>query len=101
VREGNNGKRLAMPFAIPVLWREPKNHVDDCQICCVIVIGFSAKNKHKIVYKNEANPRDDNLPVPVPPQNGLAFITRDDNLPVPEPPENGLTFLEQTQCADG
>jgi hypothetical protein len=47
------------------------------------------------VYTNEANPHDDNLPVPEPPENGLDFITHDDNLPVPEPPENGLAFSEQ------
>ena len=27
-------------------------------------------------------------------------IPHDDNLPVPKPPENGLAFLEQTQCED-
>jgi len=63
-----------MPFAIPVLRWEPKNHADDCQFCCVIVTGFSAKNKHKTVYTNENNSHDDSLPVPEPPQNGLAFL---------------------------
>jgi hypothetical protein len=62
-----------VPFAIRALWREPKNYVDNCQFCCVIVIGLSAKNKHKIVCSNEDNPHDDKLPVPEPPENGLAF----------------------------
>ena len=82
-----------MPFAIRVLWRKPKDYVDDCQFCCVIVIGLSAKKKHKIVCTNEDNPHVDKLPVPEPPESGLTFIPHDDKLPVPEPPENGLVFI--------
>jgi hypothetical protein len=32
--------------------QEPKNHVDDCNFCFVSVTGFSAKNRHQIVYLN-------------------------------------------------
>jgi hypothetical protein len=28
-------------------------------------------------------------------------IPRDDHLPPPEPPENGLAFLDQLKCEDG
>ena len=38
-----------MPLAIPMIWCEPKNRVDDCYLFCVSVTGFSANNKHKIV----------------------------------------------------
>jgi len=77
----------AFPFAIPVTWREPKNHVDDWYFCCVCVTGFSAKNEHKIVYPNLNSAM---RPVPL-----------DNNIPVSQPSENGLAFLEQMECADG
>jgi hypothetical protein len=69
------------------MWREPKNHVDDCCFCCVNVTGLSAKNKHKIVCPNL--------------NSAMRLIPHDDNLPVPEPPDSGLAFLEQMECKDG
>ena len=29
------GERNKMPFAIPRIWREPKNHFDECCFCMV------------------------------------------------------------------
>ena len=67
-----------MPFTIPSVRLEPKNRVDDRYSCFVSVTGFSGKNKHRIVYPNLNSamrpiPHDENLPVPVPTGNGLAF----------------------------
>jgi hypothetical protein len=51
------------------------------------VTGFSAKNKQKTAYQN---------------LNFVMWpIPQDDNLPVPEPPQNGLAFLEQMECKAG
>jgi hypothetical protein len=55
--------------------------------CCVSVTGFSAKNKHKIVYPNI--------------NSAMKPIPRDDHLPVPEPPQTGQAYLEQMKCEDG
>ena len=41
-----------MPFALPMSWREPKNHVDDCCFCLTKVKGFSATNRMHIAYPN-------------------------------------------------
>jgi hypothetical protein len=53
---------------------------DDSYPCCVIVTGFSAKNKLKIVHHNV--------------NSTITPALHDDNLRVPEPPESGLAFLE-------
>jgi hypothetical protein len=78
---------MAVPFAIPIIGWKPKNTVDDCYFCCVGVTGFLAKNKHKIVYPNI--------------NSALRAVSDDDSLPVPEPPENGMAFLKQMECKDG
>jgi len=69
---------MAMSFTIPLIRLEPKNYVDDCYFCFVSVTGFSGKNKHRIVYPNlnsaiRPAPHNEDLPVPEPTENGLAF----------------------------
>ena len=41
-----------MPFAIPMIWREPKDHASDCYFCVTSISGFNAKTKAKIIYPN-------------------------------------------------
>ena len=68
-----------MPFAVPITWREPKNHVEDSYFCCVCDSDLLANNRRKLVYPNmnfamRQIPLDKNLPGPQPPQNGLAVL---------------------------
>eukprot|EP00731_Ephydatia_muelleri_P006654 Em0003g902a len=62
-----------MPFAVPMIWREQKDHVTDCYFCLTNVSGFSAKNKKSIEY-------------PILP-SAIRPVPHDDSLPIPEPPE--------------
>ena len=42
-----------MPFAIPRIWREPTNHLNDCYFCMVDVSHYrKSKDKRSIVYPN-------------------------------------------------
>jgi hypothetical protein len=79
-----NRRKMAMLFVIPMIWWEPRNHVDDCYFCCASVTGFSATNKHKIMYTNL--------------NSAMWPIPHDKNLPVPEPPDKRLVFFEQMEC---
>ena len=65
-----------MPFAVPMIWRKPKNHIQDCYFCLVNVKGFSRKHRMKISYPNLDSarrpvPHDASMPAPLPPKNGL------------------------------
>jgi hypothetical protein len=69
-----DGKRKAMPFAIPVQWREQKNHYDDWCFCMVNVTGYNKKNKKEIKYPNRLGairpvPHGPDLPVRSPPDS--------------------------------
>jgi hypothetical protein len=63
-----------MQFAIPMQWREQKNHYDDCYFCMVNVAGYNKKNKKEITYPNLLSairpvPHGPDLPVHSPPDN--------------------------------
>lgn len=79
LRDWLHKKKPSMPFATPMIWREPRDHHSDCYFCTVNVIGFSGKNKHKIVYPNLDSARrpvkhDETMPIPIPPCEGLDSI---------------------------
>ena len=76
-----------MPFAVPMKWWEPKNHVDDCYFCCESVSDFLTLIQLRFMYPNLNSVTGQN--------------PHDDHLPVSEPPENGLAFLEQMENEDG
>ena len=66
-----NGKRKSICFVIPMIWREPKDHVTDCYFCLVITNGFNWKNKAIIKYPNL--------------QSVMRPITDCNKLPIPNP----------------
>lgn len=67
------GKNRAMPFAVPMVWREPTNHNTDCYFCLTPPMqGITSKNKHTVSYPNIPSairpvPHSVELPVPTPP----------------------------------
>lgn len=78
------GKRICMPFAVPMIWREPQNHVTDCYFCMTKVQGFTGKNKENIMYPDVNSamkpvPHSDELPKPIPPINQQLVSSSDDN----------------------
>ena len=42
------GNRSSMPFAVPMVWREPTNHFNDCYICLTNTAGYSKNEKIKL-----------------------------------------------------
>ena len=50
LRLWKNGKRSAFKFGTPTIWREPRNHLEDCYFCSVNVNGLNTKNRAKWQY---------------------------------------------------
>nr|CAH7733771.1 unnamed protein product [Callosobruchus chinensis] len=46
------GTRKSMPFAVLMVWREPRCHLTDCYFCMTSTVRFSSKSKHTIQYPN-------------------------------------------------
>ena len=67
-----NNKRSSMPFAVPMVWREQKDHSSDCYFCMTDIKGYTGKNKKLILYPDVPSaikpvPHDEFLPIPNPP----------------------------------
>ena len=54
-----------MPFSVPMVLREQKDHLTDCCLCFTKTDGNNSKSKHNIVFPNTP---DDSPPISTPPQ---------------------------------
>ncbi|KAI6647174.1 hypothetical protein LOD99_8827 [Oopsacas minuta] len=52
LRQWTKGIRKSLSFGIPMIWREPQNHISDCYFCMANISGFNAKTKSLIKYPN-------------------------------------------------
>jgi hypothetical protein len=73
LRNWTKEKKKALQFGIPMVWRQPINHFDDCYFCMCTLKGFNTKNKKAITYPNMPSairpvPHGPDIPVPNPPK---------------------------------
>ena len=81
--------KFAFNFAVPMVWREPRNHADDCYFCLTNITGFNASSRKKIKYPNLRSAmrpvlHSDDLLVPTPPINKDFLSSSDEEMPSTE-----------------
>ena len=69
-----------------MVWRELRNHADDCYFCLTSITCFNASSRKKIKYPNLRSamrlvPHSDDLPVPRPPVNKDLLSSSDEEIP--------------------
>ena len=70
LRSWTKGKEKHLPFGIPMLLIESKNHFDDCYFCMVNVMGCKKSDRHLLNYKNLESairpvPHCSDVPLPI------------------------------------
>ena len=45
-------KKVDMGFAVPVIWREQRDHIMDCYFCSAKAKDYPQRNRKKILYPN-------------------------------------------------
>jgi len=69
LRQWTNKSRKSLRFAIPMVWRKPKNPCNDCYFCAVKTKGINRKNRNSLTYPNlnsaiRSVPHREEFPVP-------------------------------------
>ena len=70
MRLWTSGKLNLLRHAIPMIWREPQNHFNDCYFCTVSIAGLNQKKCQSVTYPRLPSvirpvPHSDELPIPV------------------------------------
>ena len=70
LREWTKGKRKSVGFGVPMVWREPTNHFNDCYFCSFSVKGINRKKRRTLEYPNHPSAlrpvaHSDEVPVPI------------------------------------
>ena len=50
-------KRRSLKLCVPMVWREPINHFDDCYFCAAKITGINKNNRQKWKYSDLASAR--------------------------------------------
>ena len=97
LRSWTKGRKKSLSFGVPMVWREPQNHTDDCYFCSCDLKGFNSKNKKSIIYPNVKSairpiPHGPDLPIPIPPNELENVLSSDSEQSAFESTDPDFTF---------
>ena len=78
LRQWTVGKRCSLQFGVPMVWREPKNHHDDCYFCMVNIKGINRNHRKRWTYpdiESARRPIPHSAEVPIPTFTNLPELT--------------------------
>lgn len=85
LREWLKNKKRSMPFTLPMVWRQPKNHINECCFCFTrpITSGLSTK-KRTVQYPNIPSAiwpilHPEGLPIPTSPHSYDLDVENEDS----------------------
>lgn len=72
LRRWSNKKQASLPFGVPMVWREGRDHVTDCYFCMTNLDGINRNNKQHVKYPDVPSamrpvPHGPGIPIPAPP----------------------------------
>lgn len=67
-------KQKCLPFGVPMVWREGRDHTTDCYFCMTNLDGINRNNKQHVKYPSVPSaikpvPHGTEIPIPTPPDN--------------------------------
>ena len=80
VKGWSRGSEKVMSFAVPRVWRKPKNHHDDCYFCMINISKYrKVSGRRAMTYPSISSliapvPHSEILPVSNPPSNVSFFV---------------------------
>ena len=80
LRQWTNGKRSRLKFGFPMVWKEPRNHHDDCYFCVTNIKGINRNNRSKWTYPDldsARRPIPHSNEIPIPTFSQLAELSED------------------------
>lgn len=74
LRRWSKGKQKCLPFCVPMVWREGKDHITDCYFCMTNLAGITRKNRKHVKYPDVPSaikpvPHGPGVSIPSPPTN--------------------------------
>ena len=96
-----NSKKAAFNFAVPMVWREPRNHAGDCYFYLTNMTGFNASSRKKDQISQPSICYSDDLPVPTPPVNKDLLSSSDEEMPSRKDSAESISFEDIESTSSG
>ncbi len=102
LRRWTKGAKTSLKFGIPMVWREPSDHISDCYFCAINTTGMNRKNRNSLQYPDLPSARRpvahcEEIPVPA----CRELPDSDDEATTADEADEGGNTEEEYEAQDG